>query len=50
MQWAKCKVLLFSSLGLGDDNDDDGENGESCGGDVDHASKVFVTRILLSLV
>ena len=50
VQWAKCKVLLFSSLGLGDDNDDDGENGESCGGDVDHASKVFVTRILLSLV
>ena len=49
----QCKVLLFSSLGLRDDNDDDdddGENGESCGGDVDHASKVFVSRILLSLV
>ena len=42
-----CIVLLFNSLGLGDD---DGENGDSCGGDVDHASKVIVSRILLSLV
>ena len=45
----QCKVLLFSSLGLRDDDDDGGENGESCGGDVDHASKVFVSRILLSV-
>ena len=50
----QCKVLLFSSLGLRDDDDDgdddDGENGESCGGDAHHASKVFVSWILLSLV
>ena len=40
-----CIVLLFNSLGLGDDDD-----GDSCGGDVDYASEVFVSRILLSLV